>query len=186
MHPLIQRLILDHKRLLILLKVLKQQLDDFQAGSEHDLDLACELIQYLQAYENLVHHPVEELIFSKFLARLETDHNALQNAMQQHRLLTTMTHKFHNTLESIIQGVVIPRAEVNTQGQNLLKNLFEHVQLEELQIFPELNSGLTHADWLYLEDQVTITKDPLFEHPDSNRFRNLLNHLTTIATNHNS
>ena len=66
MHPLLQKLTRDHENLSRLLDVLEKQLDDFHQGQEHDLDLMCELVEYIESYEDQVHHPTEDLVYERF------------------------------------------------------------------------------------------------------------------------
>lgn len=112
MHAILQRLFLDHGRLEVLLDVLERQLIDFQAGREHDLDLVCELVQYIRSYEDQVHHPMEALIFTKFKTIADKKRLTVAMLEQQHQMLADITRKFHNALESVMQGDVILRQEI--------------------------------------------------------------------------
>lgn len=177
MHALLQRLILDHKNLARLLEVLEHQLDDFHAGQEHDLDLLCELIKYMESYENQVHHPTEDLIFARLKALTNERQVALETLENQHHLLADMTRKFGDSLEAIMQGEVVSRHEVETQGRALLEMLHQHVGIEEREVFMLIEERFEPADWTALEAQAPWVHDPLFENPDLARFRALFQHL---------
>lgn len=180
MHILLQRLILDHKRLIILLEILARQLDDFHAGNEHDLDLACELVQYIRAYADQVHHPTEDLIFVRFKALSDENRAVLEVLDTQHQMLATMTKNFSHALESVMQGDVMPRDLIEEQGRAMVKLLKEHIDLEEREAFTCIDTCLKADDWQVLEAQIPNSDDPVFERPDPIRFRSLLRHLAQV------
>jgi hemerythrin-like domain-containing protein len=180
MHPLLQRLVLDHKNLEFLLAILERQLDDVHAGQEHDLDLLCELVEYVESYEDQVHHPTEDLIFARFKSMTEEKRVAVETLEDQHLILAEMTRTFRCSLEAIVNGGMVLRNEVESQGRAILKTLRQHVDLEEREVFGLIAERLDAADWAILEGQVPKIDDPVFGTPDAARFRALFRHFTQI------
>jgi hemerythrin-like domain-containing protein len=174
----LERLILDHKHLARLLELLERQLDDFHTGQEHDLDLLCELVSYVESYEDKVHHPTEDLIFARFKEITDDKRVAVETLEDQHRILADMTRKFRNSLEAIMHEGVVLRHDVEAQGRAMLKMLRQHVDLEESEVFPLLRERLDIADWMALEAQAPKITDPVFGNPDPARFRALFRHLS--------
>lgn len=177
MHTFLQRLIVDHKRLLRLLLVLERQLESFHAEQEHDLDLTCELVQYIKSYADQIHHPTEDAMFAKYKSLSSQKYESVVLLEQQHRELAVMARKFHNALEAIIQGDIIPRQGIEIPGQAMIKLLREHIAVEENEVFPLINDRFNNEDWLAVEKFVPRELDPVFERPDPLRFRTLLRHL---------
>ncbi|KOR31790.1 hypothetical protein TI05_11400 [Achromatium sp. WMS3] len=188
MHKLLQRLILDHQRLAVLLNILERQLNAFHVGNEHDLDLVCELVDYIKAYEDQVHHPTEDLIFAHFkeltqtFTLIETSNipetlKTIQNLQEQHQILAGMTKRFHNILDAVMQGDVIPRQEVENQGRSLIQILRNHINLEEQEVFADIDTKFSSEDWEKLEPNIPEFANPIFEKPDTARFSALLRHL---------
>jgi len=178
MQALLQRLILDHKNLTRLLEVLERQLDDFHVGQEHDLDLLYELMDYVESYEDQVHHPAEDLIFTRFKEITDEKRVAVETLEDQHRILADMTRKFRNSLQAIIHEGVVLRHEVEAQGRAMLKMLRQHMDLEEGEVFGLIGERLDAADWVALEAQAPKVNDPIFGNPDPARFRALFRHFT--------
>ena len=69
MPALLERLNQDHKHLALVLDLLDTLLDLFHEGQEPDYELICEMLEYMENYEDQVHHPSEDLIFERMKAR---------------------------------------------------------------------------------------------------------------------
>ena len=179
MHPLLRQLHRDHKNLERLLEVLTRQLDEFHEGRERDLDLMCELIEYVESYEDQIHHPTEDLIFHRLKARTDEKRVAVETLEEQHRLLAGMTKQFRDSLEAIMHGGVVLRHAVESQGRAMVKLLRQHMSLEESEVFVLADASLGEADWSVVEEKAPKFNDPVFGDPDPARFRNLFMHLTS-------
>jgi len=158
------------------LEVLERQLDEFHAGREHDLDLLCELIEYVESYEDQVHHPTEDLIFAHFKEISDEKRVALETLEDQHQILADMTRRFRNSLDAIMHEGVVLRRDVEAQGRAMLKTLRQHMDLEENEVFGLLEERLDATDWALLEGRVPKAHDPIFGTPDPARFRALFQH----------
>jgi hemerythrin-like domain-containing protein len=178
MHRLLRRLKLDHKNLVLLLAVLQKQLDDFHDGSEHDTDLTCELVEYLASYEDQVHHPTEELVFAR-LRELSDEHRAVLDRLQEeHHILIVKNKRFADSLEAIMHGGVLLRADLEAEGRDLLQMLRAHMDLEENTAFTAAVEHLSEEDWDAIEERAPKLNDPVFGKPDPARFQTLFKHLT--------
>lgn len=177
MHKLLRQLKQDHTNLTRLLKVLDQQLDDFHAGREHDLDLLCELVEYIASYEDQVHHPTEDLVFERLKSITGERRVAVETLEDQHRLLAGMTKKFRDSLETIMHEGVVLRQEVEAQGRAMVKMLRQHMDLEENEVFVLADATLDDADWNWVDERAPKYNDPIFGNPDPARFRTLFQHL---------
>jgi len=178
MHPLLQKLTRDHQNLSRLLPVLERQLDDFHQGSEHDLDLMHELVDYLQSYEDQVHHPTEDLVYERLKALTDDKRVAVETLEEQHGILADMSGKLLHSLDAIMHEGVVLRHEVEAQGRALVKMLRQHMVLEEEEVFPLCDAWLEEADWAAVEEKAPKYHDPVFGDPDPARFRTLFAHLT--------
>ena len=63
MHQVLEKLKQDHRNLGQVLLLLSTQLDHFFAGRESDFDLKIELLEYIETYADLEHHPLEDLLY---------------------------------------------------------------------------------------------------------------------------
>ncbi len=179
MHKLLRQLNQDHNNLELLLNLLTKQLDEFHEGREHDMDLLAELVEYVASYEDQVHHPTEDLLFERLKLRTEEKRVAVETLEDQHQLLTDMTKRFAQSLEGMLYGEVLLRREVEAQGRAMVKVLRQHMELEEGEVFPLIDSRLQEEDWAFVEERAVKIRDPLFVEPDRARFINVFKHLST-------
>lgn len=179
MNSLLDRLHQDHKHLALLLDLLEKLLDQFQAGTEPDYELLCEMLEYMEDYADQVHHPSEDQIFERLRTYAGQHHKMLEILMRQHQVLSELTRYFRQSLEGIVQEEVMRRDEVEAQGRELIETLRTHLNLEEQEAFPLAKYVLTAADWEAIEAAAPKVADPVFGERDLERFRALYQHLMT-------
>jgi hemerythrin-like domain-containing protein len=178
---LLDRLNLDHKHLARVLDLLDKLLDQFHDGREPDYELICEMLEYMESYEDQVHHPSEDLIFERMQARGK-HHPVLEVLMNQHRLLPELTRSFRRSLEGIVHEEVMRRDQVEAQGRELVRTMRNHLDMEESEAFPLAREALTEQDWQDLDAQASEVVDPVFGNRDPARFRSLYQYLMRQAS----
>jgi len=176
MPALLERLNQDHKHLALVLDLLEKLLDLFHEGEEPDYELICEMLEYMENYEDQVHHPSEDLIFERMKAR-GSHHSVIDVLMKQHSVLGELTRYFRQSLEGIVHEEVLRRDQVEAQGRDLVETLRNHLNLEEGEAFPLAREVLTDADWEELEREASAVADPVFGDRDPARFRALYQYL---------
>jgi hemerythrin-like domain-containing protein len=124
-------------------------------------------------YADQVHHPSEDLIFARLLARPGQGHDVLRRLMRQHEALAQLNRRFRESLEGIVHEEVLRRDEVEQQGREVLATLREHMHLEDDEAFPIAAETLSEADWAEIEAEAPTVDDPVFGHADPERFRAL-------------
>ena len=182
MHPLLERLHRDHVNLARLLDLLERELNAFYAGEESDFDLKVELLEYVECYAELIHHPTEDRIFEAARDRLEGKQDLLDKLHQQHGSLVGLTRKFRRNLEGVMQGAVIGREELEIEGREYIALQRQHMNWEELDLFPALSLLLSDEEWERIAADVPKYDDPVFGVRDPNRFRVLYHYLDQAAS----
>ena len=177
MHRLLQRLSRDHVNLVRILDLLSLQLDHFCAGRESNFDLKCELLEYIETYADQGHHPLEDLIYDTAAQRHEERHELFERLHSQHQGLTQLTRRFRQSLQNILQGGVMTREELETEGREFVALQRQHLNLEEQEAFPLLEQILTEDDWKYIAANMPQHEDPVFDRPDQVLFHNLFEYL---------
>ena len=177
MHQLLEKLSKDHRNLERVLDLLSLQLDHFFAGEESNFDLKIELLEYIEAYAEQGHHPLEDLIYATALPRVSEQVELIQRLRDQHVHLTRLTRTFRRSLEGVLQDEVISRDELETQGRQYIALQREHLKLEEQEVFPLLDQVMTEADWRNVYQHMPKHEDPVFESPDKIRFQTLYEYL---------
>lgn len=181
MHPVMTRLGQDHARLARILNLFDELLDRFHEGSEPDYDLLCEMLEYMASYADQIHHPTEDLIFHRVLAKGVANRDVFDVLMHQHDLVAQLNRRFHESLDAIIHEEVLLRAEVEAQGRELVDTLRSHMTMEDEEAFPIAIEHLDAADWEAVEAEAPSADDPVFTTPDPQRFRALYAELSRQA-----
>lgn len=181
MHQVLEKLRQDHRNLGQVLRLLSTQLDHFFAGRESDFDLKIELLEYIETYADLGHHPLEDLLYQTARQRSTEGSELLDRLHTQHQKLIRSTRKFRLSLEGILHDGVMSRAELEVQGREYIALQRLHIDLEEQEAFPLLDRVLTDADWETICEHMPRHEDPVFGTPDQVRFRNLCEYLETVG-----
>jgi hemerythrin-like domain-containing protein len=155
------------------------ELDALAAGHESNFDLKIEMLDYIEHYAEQVHHPTEDQINRvAFRKKSMKPHAALHERIsREHENLLGLANRFRTALESAMQGAVLLREEVETQGREFVALQRQHIDLEEQELFPLIDEAMTDKDWKKLEGGVTHGNDPVFQRQDYNRFRSLIDYL---------
>lgn len=182
MHYLMEKLQKDHRNLEKILDLLELQLDHFLAGRESDFDLKIELLEYMEAYADQAHHPLENIIFTATKPLADDRAELMDRLMQQHQELAHLTRTFRHSLENIFQGGVMPREELEVQGREFIALQRQHIALEEQEAFPIVDDLLREEDWKTILEQSPNYDDPVFDKPDKIRFQTLFEYLSQAGS----
>lgn len=174
---LLEKLKWDHKNLQTLIELLSKELDAFFAGEESNFDMKVELLEYIEHYAETVHHPTEDLIYQAALPELDKSGVLLERLTKEHHDLIGLARRFRETLEGVMQGEVITRSEVETRGREFVALQSLHIKLEENEVFPLLEAGVSEDQWAELAAQAPQIEDPVFTLQDYNRFSSLIDYL---------
>ncbi|MBK1721110.1 hemerythrin domain-containing protein [Thiocystis violacea] len=177
MHPVMARLAQDHARLTQVLNLLDGLLDRFHEGTEPDYELINELLEYMDNYADVVHHPTEELIFQRVL-ELGTDRPDIFEVLtRQHAGLSQVTKRFRTSIEGILNEEVLLREDVEANGRELVATNRGHMILEDSEAFPIALQALSEDDWDAIQAAAPVVEDPVFGNPDPQRFKALFKQL---------
>lgn len=180
MNPIMTQLALDHTRITRLLDLFDQLLDRFHEGEEPEYELMSEMLAYMESYQDVIHHPTEELIFRHVVDR-GVRHEVFGVLSRQHDQLPQLNKRFRESLEGIVQEAVLTREEVEAHGRELVATLRQHIALEDGEAFPIAEAQLDETAWETIEALAPSAEDPLFGTPDPVRFRALVARLTAQA-----
>ncbi|SDX84200.1 Hemerythrin-like domain-containing protein [Allochromatium warmingii] len=181
MHTIMTRLTQDHSRLRQVLDLLEELLDRFHQGEEPDYALMDELLEYMDSYADIVHHPTEELIFQRLLDKEIDAAEVLLISQRQHAGLSQLTKQFRQSLLGILNEAVLLREDVEAAGRALVGNQRGHLLQEEREAFPLALKHLSAADWAVIDVLAPNADDPVFGAPDPQRFKMLYRRLVEQA-----
>jgi hemerythrin-like domain-containing protein len=181
MNAIMTRLGQDHVRLRRVLDLLEELLDRFHEGEEPDYELMDELLEYMDSYADIVHHPTEDLIFQHLIDKGVEPSEVFAIPMRQHAGLSQLAKQFRESLRGILSEEVLLREDVEAAGRALVGNQRGHLIQEEREAFPLALEQLTGADWAEIAAAAPSAEDPVFGTPDPQRFRALYRRLVEQA-----
>jgi hemerythrin-like domain-containing protein len=161
---MLSRLQLEHDNILKSLNLLELQYLDMCRGRTPDYSLMRSIIVYIQEYPEQIHHPMEDMVFSILLERLddaEDNVEFVQRIITEHTQLEDVTRRLRESLESMLKGMV-PEETLKQQLSEFLAGMRQHIIMEETELYPLIQKVLTNKDWNKLQSMLPILDDPIF------------------------
>jgi hemerythrin-like domain-containing protein len=157
---MLNRLLLEHDHILRKLNLLELQYLDMCRGKIPDYSLMRSIIVYIQEYPEKIHHPLEDMIFSILIERID-DVEFVQELITEHTQLELVTRRLRASIESLSNGLVSSE-ELELQLSEFLVGQRQHIYLEEAEVYPLVQSVLTRDDWKKLHSAAPVLDEPLF------------------------
>jgi hemerythrin-like domain-containing protein len=168
---ILNRLLVEHDHILRTLSLLEMQFLDLCRGKTPDYSIMRSIIAYVQEYPEQVHHPLEDMIFSILLERVD-DVELVQELIAEHTQLEVVARKLRESLESLKNGIS-SMEELKQQLSKFLVGQRQHIYIEEVEVYPLVQSVLTIKDWKRLHSMVPILDDPAFGRRTRNDYEHL-------------
>ena len=160
---------LEHGNMARLLDWVEDQIRILESGSTADNNLLNQALYYLQNYPDQCHHPKEDLVLETMARRSPEAAAEIGDLAGEHNRIADLT----------VQAVMaLNRAEGNDLHlQEALRELSteyrRHMQKEETMFFPRALEVLDRSDWASIDFDLFDRDDPLFDHSQEQRFREL-------------
>ena len=163
MHKIMADLHQEHLHLARVFDILDQQLEQFTEGKTPDLFLMADILNYVQHYPDLVHHPKEDLVYEVFRTRTSVGMVYVVQLQKEHYYLPFLTNELHTMLQSAANSVAfVSRDVLKDKIEHYLDVQRKHMDLEESVLFPLIEKTLTDEDWKSIELSNLEKADPLF------------------------
>ena len=157
---ILNRLLVEHDHILRTLNLLEMQFLDLCRGKTPDFSLMRSIIVYIQEYPEQVHHPLEDMIFSILLERVD-ETKFIEELITEHTQLEVITRKLRESLEALNSSIV-SREDIKQQLSSFLVGQRQHIYIEEVEVYPLVHSVLTKKDWKQLNSMTPLLDDPSF------------------------
>ncbi|HUL10570.1 MAG TPA: hemerythrin domain-containing protein [Methylococcaceae bacterium] len=181
MHPLISELHQDHINLSRLLDLLERESMLFRRGEDPDYFLMLDMVEYVESYPDLIHHPREDAIFRVYLERHHEGEDVIQQLTDEHKALVAHSHRLRDMLEEVLQGSVLSREIIETQLFTYIEMQRSHLNAEEAQVFELMDEALEPEDWARIKQMIPATDDPLFGGQVQKRYEAIYAQILAIA-----
>lgn len=172
MAELYKQLIEDHQNLAKVLHCLEQAVNAYDDDTqETKLPLILDALEYIQAYPETFHHPLEEKAFDYLQLHGLGDGKAIQEIRDQHATLEKQTQQLCQQFNAIANDCIVPLKGLKQQFQQFVEAQKHHLLTENSKIFPTL-VDLPESAWWDIASTMILQQDPLFrEDPDRQQFR---------------
>lgn len=157
---ILNRLLVEHDHILRTLNLLEMQFLDLCRGKTPDFSLMRSNIVYIQEYPEQVHHPLEDMIFSILLERVD-ETKFIEELITEHTQLEIIARKLRESLEALNSSIV-SREDIKQQLSSFLVRQRQHIYIEEVEAYPLVHSVLTKKDWKQLNSMIPLLDDPAF------------------------
>ena len=163
----------EHVNFAGLLDLLERQVVAFGDGARPNYDLMVDIVYYLRAYSDCVHHPREDVAFERLGARELAMNATISRLRQEHRVIATAGEELLWRLNEATGDVVSPRSALEAAAATYLSYYRQHLNTEERDVMPRAAKLLTAEDWLAVAAAVPPVADPLFGEHVEVRFTEL-------------
>lgn len=157
---MLNRLLVEHDHILRKLNLLELQYLDMCRGKTPDYSLMRSIIVYIQEYPEQIHHPLEDMIYSILLKRVD-DVEFVQELITEHTQLEVVTRRLRELLESLPSSIA-SKEQLKQQLSEFLVGQRQHIYMEEVEVYPLVKNVLTKEDWKQLQSMVPILDEPMF------------------------
>jgi len=164
-----------------LLALLQREVDVFHSGEQPNYQLMLDIITYLREYSDRCHHPREEVAFARLAQRCPDLEPALARLSQEHRVIAEAGEALLAALQSVLEGSVIPRAQVEVAAATYLVYYGNHIAKEEEDVLARAAKELSAEDWEAVRTALPPMRDPLFDGDPAERYRALRRQIAAEA-----
>ncbi len=168
----------DHRHIDKLLRLLSKQMDLLHEGGTPDYTLLSEIVDYVEHYPDLIHHPKEDLIFATYLDQHNERREQVEALMEEHKTLFHLTKEFRELMDEVIDDAMISRDEIENMGRAYILRQRNHMNAEEAEIFPLIRRTFTEEEWKYIKEHAPTVDDPLFGDQVETRYESLYRLIT--------
>ncbi len=157
MSEVITRLRLDHQRLAKVLDELEAVAMKGQHSTTVSDHLYC-LLDYLNEYPHVIHHPTEDLIFAELLNKDLSDEQiqVVEGNASQHKVLEQRTAELMKCVD-----------DADFRNDDMLQEYVtlqrQHMNYEESVVFQMALDVFSSADWQAVSAHLEKLHDPLFD-----------------------
>lgn len=150
----------DHKQLVRMLYHLEREVKaiaGLQPGSG-SLETILDILDYVQMYPELWHHPVEDIIYEKLLKKAIPDPQLLHDALEEHELLETLTENLHVYIDAAALANDKPPMRFVKSTSDYVSRQLMHMEFEQKHLFPLTENYLDQNDWQDIKESMKLQR----------------------------
>lgn len=181
MAHILEQLLTDHRNIDKVLTVLEHEIDRYdQPGNADeegpDLSLVFDILDYIHAYPDKFHHPLEEAAFDCMRERGLGDPEEIAAIRREHGQLSKTSSEIRVLFNSIKLGSPVSLKDLHTKLNEFLQQQRDHISREEQTVFQSMKQ-LDDKASDEARARVKPAKDPVFSKFQEEQYNTLLERL---------
>jgi hemerythrin-like domain-containing protein len=182
MHAVVDTLLAEHRNLSRLVALLERQPSLEPDPDRPNVGLLVNALVYLTEFPDVRHHPMEDRIAERLLARHALDPDLCAEIEAQHARLAQQGLDLLRDLEGAMRRESMSMELAALSVRLYAERLRHNMAFEELVLFPAASRSLNEDDWRAIEaSEPRDTADPLFHSNVEQRFIELHRAISTEA-----
>ncbi len=174
MKPILDQLHKDHINFVKLLEFLEDQMQQLKDCKHADFELILDALRYMKEYPDLVHHPLENVVFKYFLDHYDEVHNELNLLLHEHDELPELTNRLIEMLQAVLANEPQEREKLYRYLEEYIGAQKQHMNKEESPVYPAIDSRLGENDWQNINSELAFIVDPMFGSKTKHCYQELL------------
>lgn len=165
----------DHVNYARLLNLMEKEINSLSHGGNANYILLYDIMSYMCEYPDVVHHPMEETMFS-VLPEFTDNENLLEDIKAlsiEHDKIYESGKKIKEDIHQVIGGQVVEKTKILNDANNYLLLLRTHMDKEEGKVFKKIKSELSPSQLKKLDELAKEENDPLFGSIVKDQFNSL-------------
>ncbi|MFA7552675.1 MAG: hemerythrin domain-containing protein [Spongiibacteraceae bacterium] len=156
MNLIVEQLQADHKQLVRILYHLEREAKAFMGlnRTEACLETILDILDYVQVYPEIWHHPIEDVIYQVLLEKDAVEASVLADLMAEHETLELLTDNLHLMVNGLTKTAVVGYQKMRflKACSHYVTRQLHHMEQEQKLLFPLLASNFGPKDW----EEVTL------------------------------
>ena len=186
-HELARDLIDAHRNMERVLTLIQLQVDSLKPSADAEgLLLLGNAIGYMRNYPGVIHHPTEELIFSRLVSNAPENRALCARLHDQHEVFREQESVLLHRIRNAQGGDLDACRDIKRVGTAYCAEHANHIRLEELDMFPQAIRWLDAYDWDQVGTAARSIIDPALGREDLKQYDNLFDFLMNSGRNFGS
>jgi len=173
--PILAELRQDHRNMARLLNLLERQTETIFEGADSELELMVDVMRYMTAYPDAVHHPKEDKLYAELRAARPDLAKGMSRVSDEHHMIGEQGLLLSEKLEEAAAGNPVQRKELVADSLRYVGSLRAHMRWEESDLFRRLDRMVKEGHDVIQVSTMVDHRDPLFGATIEARFQTLYN-----------
>lgn len=181
MSDVLEKLTADHAHVDRLLALFEEQVNLIHSGENPDSALMQDIMGYMTHYPDLIHHPLEDLVFEHVINHDASTRTVLKSLLQEHDELARAGHDLKMCIDSLESESLVRRDTLDKLSSDYLQTLRRHMQDEESHAFPLAKKLLDADEWEQIRAEFKVKDHEVFGKALDSHYQTLYHSITGTA-----